>query len=136
MKMLFLDDESWRHDLLERHVKGTHDVWHVHTAEEAIDAIRAHKDAGQPFVVVSLDHDLATGKTEGRAVSTFLKQVSAVWPTDQLPDLVIVHSWNSYAAQLMVADLLDGQLKDVVMAPFRSFNYKDMGFGDWAKIKE
>lgn len=132
MKILFMDDEEWRHNTLRDHVGTSHEMWHVYGAEDAIAAIEEARNDSKPFDVISLDHDLGSGKKEGRLVSQYLKTISFVWPMVNLPQIVIVHSWNAPAAQMMIADLLDGQLQDVVLAPFKTFNYKVIGFG-WPK---
>lgn len=114
---------------MSEHIQNKHDIHHVFTAEAAIEALK-----NEPrFDIVSLDHDLGKDKTEGRVVSRFIKEVSKVWPDERIPPPVIVHSWNIPAATAMVGDLLEGELRDVVQAPFRTFNYARPGIPEKEK---
>ena len=102
MKILFLDDDVLRHEaFLREHPSDT--VTRASTVEETLVAL----EAGSPFDVVYLDHDL-----EGRV---FVEEIEgtgceiaffiARLPDNKLPKLVIVHSHNPAGARRMVEAL-------------------------------
>jgi len=102
MRVLFLDDDEGRHALFKQASIG-HDVLHVRTAVEAIDAMKRER-----FDLAALDHDLGgrqfvdsdeeeTGYQVAKAVETI--------PEDKWPLRIIVHSYNQEGARRMVARL-------------------------------
>lgn len=117
MKILFLDDSQLRHDAFHRNRLG-HDVTHVYTALEAINAL----EMKGIFDLVSLDHDLAEehylmmseGLSEDRREAeaeclcgTGMDVVDHLtkMPTSRRPLVVVVHSWNTSRAEEMVRRL-------------------------------
>lgn len=105
MNVLFLDDEQWRHDAACKWNQDNDDtIWHVSQSSMAIKLLR-----GDYFDIVFLDHDLVVDfdpEQSGMDVVEFLideskKPESDVW----MPGLVVVHSWNYYAALIMVDKL-------------------------------
>ena len=121
MRILFLDDAPWRHDLVRARMESPDckiagiEVVHAWTVDEAVDALQ-HKG---PFDQVYLDHDLndfspVTGKESrcagmygsyemtGRDVSRWMaRNLRALSPKPR----VTIHSWNNSAAPMMVEDL-------------------------------
>ncbi len=111
MRVLVLDDDDIRHEQFKVNLEG-HDVVHVHTVEEAGNALAAEK-----FDLVYLDHDLndhgyeskgdtSYGRREltGFEVARYIAQYLA---PQKHPTKVIVHSWNPPGARMMVAVLRD-----------------------------
>lgn len=121
MKILFLDDAPWRHDLVKARMEGPDskiagtEVVHVWTVDECVEALQNQG----PFDLVMLDHDLndfieVTGKQSqfiemygardltGRDVTRWMARTLA--NLDPKPE-VIVHSWNHHGAVGMVKDL-------------------------------
>jgi CheY-like chemotaxis protein len=107
VKVLFLDDMKTRHDAFRRKMIG-HDVTHVHTAREAIEALdKAIYD------VAHLDHDLSDEHYEqdeyvGFSPGTGMDVVDHLvkMSMDQRPLAVIVHTFNERGRE-MLARLLD-----------------------------
>lgn len=95
MRILFLDDDQWRHDLALEANRG-HDVTYVWTAAEAEEAMAAER-----FDLASLDHDL------GEEVDNDGMH-AARWLADHprwAPRMVVIHSWNPVAAAGMVEEI-------------------------------
>lgn len=109
MKVLFLDDEDWRHKAIDEALTG-HEIHHVRTVERLHHKLRRFSD----WDLVSLDHDL--GQTEdGRdAVRSFLKF------RPQPSCLCLVHSWNQPAAAAMVDILRGAGATNYIQYPFSS----------------
>lgn len=98
MKILFLDDEDWRHKAMDR--RHPHDVvQHVHTIRQFKAALERER-----FDLASLDHDLTDDNSE-----TGMHAVEHLcsMPRELVPARIIVHSWNSHAAGKMMAALRD-----------------------------
>lgn len=102
MKILFLDDERWRHELMDRrHADDI--VQHVYTIHQFKNAL-----AKERFDVVSLDHDLVPSdltydcETGMDAVRHLVSM-----PRELVPPRIIVHSWNARAAGEMMTALRD-----------------------------
>ena len=98
MRILYMDDMQDRHDYFDRkHPKD--DVTHVYSHVEAVRAL-----ATMPaFDLASLDHDLGEGET-GYYTARY---IAHTMPEDRRPREVIVHSFNTVGAPLMVAVLQD-----------------------------
>lgn len=127
MKILFLDDDPWRHDLVRAKLEGPDDkiagieVIHVWTVEECIHALQ---NLG-PFNWIFLDHDLndftkITGKGSrlagmygsqeltGRDVTRWIvRNMNLVSNNPK----ITIHSWNGGAAPHMVEDLREVGLR-------------------------
>jgi len=97
MKVLFLDDDRIRHDALDESLSGcTSEVWHVYSAENAIQAIGT-----QRFDLICLDFDLGTGASNG---SVAAKAVASL-DEDRRPDRVLLHTHNRDGAMSMASHL-------------------------------
>lgn len=94
-RMLFLDDEDWRHRLADERYGQRFDVFHCRTVAQVRASLHHDK-----FDVVSLDHDLAERLTGMHAVEALCEM-----PQFKRPDTVVVHSWNVSAADMMVFKL-------------------------------
>lgn len=95
MRILILDDDSIRHDMINFIPKSV-EVWHAYDAERAIKLLD-----GDRFDLVLLDHDLGKDSDNGMAVARYI----ASMPVEKRPARVIVHSWNVDPAKSM-ADVL------------------------------
>jgi len=121
MRILFLDDAPWRHNLVGAKMEGPDskiagiEVVHVWTVDEAVEALTTLG----PFQHIYLDHDLndfapMTGKESrfagtygsleltGRDVTRWMAKNHHLF--DPKPK-VTVHSWNASEAPNMVRDL-------------------------------
>lgn len=104
MRVLFLDDDQRRHEVVKPLLVG-HNCVMVETAQEAIEAL-----AGDRFDLALLDHDLG-GKhyvdsedpTTGYRVAEFI----SIMPPNHRPSLVVVHSFNEPGGKRMVHVLKD-----------------------------
>lgn len=116
MRILFLDDSEERHRAYRGWSIG-HVVEHVHTARQAIAALK-----GERFDLVSLDHDLckqsSMGGTPTEATGMEVAEYIAAMPPGRRPRAVSIHSLNPSAAPRMLA-VIDA-LEDVraMRAPF------------------
>lgn len=115
MKVLFLDDDESRHDVVE-HWPSAGDVTHVRTVDQALKALRRER-----FDVVCLDHDLGGQQMVESHEGTgyHVAQAIAKEPAWHL-GRVIVHSWNPEGARRMAEKLREAGL-DVVRIPFGGF---------------
>lgn len=106
--VLFLDDMQWRHREFRRLVERRGDdvrVWHVHTANEAIELL-----GRVSFAQVFLDHDLSEEDVMVQVdaesiVPTGMVVVDHIVDMDKPPPDVIVHSLNGPAREEMVRRL-------------------------------
>lgn len=107
MTVLFLDDSNDRHKTFADAVSGT-GIVHVHSAKEAIDAIKKNV-----FDQIFLDHDLSeedimsvvgddTTVPTGMAVVDFLCET---FTDGRKMPTVIIHSCNEPAARIMESKL-------------------------------
>lgn len=90
MRILFLDDDEFRHNTFADKAKA-HSVIHVRTAKEAISALKKER-----FDLACLDHDLAEPIT-GYAVAVAIEEGRCIAPRE-----VVVHSYNPIGADRMV----------------------------------
>jgi DNA-binding NtrC family response regulator len=98
MKLLFLDDERWRHDLTDRrHPDDV--VQHAYTIRQFKNALNKER-----FDVVSLDHDLTVDESETGMDA--VRHLVAM-PRELVPVRIVVHSWNQDAARRMMRELRD-----------------------------
>jgi CheY-like chemotaxis protein len=107
LKILFLDDEPYRHKEFAQKAVGNV-VIHVYTADEAIDVLESFP---KDFDLIMLDHDLCDvdkGKTEKFVQATGLKVARYIAANKKrfLPATIIVHSLNPPGAANMIAELL------------------------------
>ncbi len=102
MKVLFLDDSEWRHNLFREWCSQKNIVaQHVRTADNAAAAMEEEK-----WDICFLDHDLSDehyGKGVGELPGdgTGLAKWMSQNPS-HIPPKVIVHSWNPDGAKRMV----------------------------------
>jgi len=100
MKILFLDDDHNRIDIVKKRWGTNHELSIAETAAEAIALLKKIK-----FDLASLDHDLGgkvyqqSGENTGYEVAQFIAKMK------EPPPIVIVHSWNYHGAQNMLAEL-------------------------------
>lgn len=107
MKVLFLDDETWRHDGIDLMLLGVqHTVHHAYGTAE----FSALLDSESPFDLVCFDHDLGPSTTGLDAARDF---VARKHPLTRC----IVHSWNPYGAKAIARVLRDGG-HQVIVIPF------------------
>lgn len=108
MRILFFDDERWRHDLFESRSRG-HIVHHAYTVRQFKGQL-----AGYIFNVISFDYDVCDKKSE-----TGMDAVEALiaHPADRWPGKVIVHSWNSRGAGELMSRLREAGF-DPTREPF------------------
>lgn len=121
MKILFLDDAPWRHDLVAKKVDALHDVTHVWTVDECVEAMQTKG----PFDQIYLDRDLndftsitgkesryaatyGTGELTGRDVTRWMVKNLQFFANN--PD-VTIHSWNCTDAPNMLKDLQEVGLR-------------------------
>lgn len=99
MKVLFLDDDPFRHELVLGPLKayGARVVG-VSTAKEAIDWIRREK-----FDLILLDHDLNGEVYAPSGPGTGYEVAEHVAGSPNRDTRIIVHSLNSVGAEKMVA---------------------------------
>jgi len=112
MRILFLDDNTNRHEYFEYAMLSNakeHEVVHVYSAREAIDALIN----SERFDLVHLDHDLGSepGNT-GQEVAIFISTM----PDQMMPLKIVIHSSNHVGAERMGAQL--DSHSDVQIAPF------------------
>lgn len=108
MRILFLDDMEARHGAFRRNHIG-HVVDHVHTAQEAIEALQMNEQ----YDIASLDHDLDERATIGQDAREqtgydVVRHMVSKERDDivrKLPKLTIVHSYNRAGARNMVEAL-------------------------------
>jgi hypothetical protein len=96
MKILFLDDETVRHDLFDQTRTGD-EIHHAYTLEQFEKALaRVEK-----FDVISFDHDLGPGADGYDCAMLLLSRIPyANWPRE-----CWVHSWNPVGAERIVRGL-------------------------------
>lgn len=104
-RLLFLDDEQWRHKKADERYGGDFDVFHCWT----VNQLRSALELGEkPFSVISLDHDLGNSLTGMHAVNAVIEL-----PAWKRPATVIVHTWNAPAGDAMVARLRSSGIEPV-----------------------
>jgi hypothetical protein len=110
VKILFFDDERWRHDLFDVRNRE-HDVFHAYTVRQFKAQIRDHV-----FDLISFDYDVDDDRRECGldAVNALLALPPPYWPVR-----VVVHSWNSRGAGEMIARLREFGIEPT-RAPFES----------------
>lgn len=115
MRMLFLDDEQWRHD--GQRVMQSHNyiIDSVYNADQAIAALKAtHYD------LVSLDHDLQEDhyrEDQPFGTGTGLEVARYIAANPTCCDRVVVHSLNQVGGARMMAELHDAGIR-AIRLPF------------------
>ena len=88
MKILFLDDEAYRHEWADAFYKG-HEVHHAYTQRQFLAALAAVPK----FDVISFDYDIESlddpNRRTGLDCAKALIAFQSRWPRE-----CIVHSWN------------------------------------------
>lgn len=93
MKILFLDDQSARHEAFADQYKG-HEIWHAYTLER----FREHLSRVEKFDVISFDFDLGEHENGLDCAELMLQQHPfARWPRE-----CWVHSSNPPGADSLV----------------------------------
>jgi len=121
-KLLFLDDEEYRHDQFREKYgrRGRFSLFHAHTAKEAIAYLERYK-----FAVIFLDHDLggqvyvASSDGTGYEVAKWLSERYSKHQGSK----IIIHSWNQIGAKNMHSILRQAGYW-VSIAPFPCSNIK------------
>ena len=108
MKILFLDDNQFRHDAIESQHPG--EVIHCYTVDEFVAALTNPEH--ERFCVVSLDHDLNDfdcrslyNGQEATGLDACGLMVSREEFRVKLPDEILIHSVNPCGAGAMRAFL-------------------------------
>lgn len=125
MRILFLDDEEWRHERFKQRSIG-HEVDHVYSVKDAIYKLNKIK-----YDVASLDHDLG-GKilvtSDGIEPTGFhVAQHIAGLSCAKSPTHVVIHSYNVVGANNM---------KDVLSDKYDSKHLHIKPFGQWFPNEE
>ena len=94
MRILILDDEAYRHVVLNKKLAGN-EIINTYTFDQAIAALSGFK-----FDVLFLDHDLehVDSTHTGYDVCQFIK---SKLPKDKHPNQVVIHSMNPVGAHQM-----------------------------------
>lgn len=103
MRMLFLDDEQWRHDGQRVMQSHRYAIDHVYNVTQAISALKE-----TCYDLVSLDHDLQedhyrTDQPSGTGTGLEVARYIAANPS--CCARVIVHSLNDVGARRMITEL-------------------------------
>lgn len=113
MKILILDDDEVRHERFKIHLFNF-EVVHAHTYDQFLELVGKER-----FDAIFLDHDLefeekAATVIESRYANGMdaARHVAAL-PEKLRPELVVVHSWNMYAASRMMDVLLEAKYVSV-----------------------
>jgi DNA-binding NarL/FixJ family response regulator len=126
IKILFLDDSSFRHQCFDKNHEKTRDIEisHAYDYESAVRMLSNNK-----FDIAYLDHDLSDAdqlcnpdsETIEKTGSDVAKFVALELQPQLIPDLIIVHSFNPVGAKNMVNILEDRGIK-AVWAPFHFYD--------------
>ena len=103
--ILFLDDEQWRHDLVEK--------WHPGEVTHVFNCVQFFKAIHSPvtFTEIWLDHDLGQlndkdpVQGDGMIASRMLVDLYMAFDHFPVPNKIKVHSFNKPAADRMVSFL-------------------------------
>jgi DNA-binding NarL/FixJ family response regulator len=96
MKILFIDDEPYRHELVDSYLAEDHNIIHVYNAEEAIE----HFKLNPSIDLAMFDHDLGNYIDGGdtsvlhRNGSALASDILNILLEEEFPKKVIVHSMN------------------------------------------
>lgn len=128
MKILFLDDNKYRHQIFQQNI-GVNIVDHVYTADDALLSLR-----NNVYDVIFLDHDLdertnnilVEDEQDGRYVCREMIKL----PIDRSTP-VIIHSLNYTGAMSMIDTLVENKFNDVRWIPFawRKIRITSNGYG-------
>lgn len=108
MKLLFLDDETVRHEWFAL-VHLSHEIWHAYNIEQFEKQLRRC----DKFDVISFDHDLGTAADGNDCAELMLRLLSP----ENLPRECWVHSWNPVGAERIMRTLRSAGIA-VVRRPF------------------
>lgn len=108
MKILIVDDNAARHQILKRHMKDhmVYSAFDFKSFQELMDSNR--------FDAAFLDHDLGDPDGDGRTVAMELAKMS----TDVQPRRIVIQSWNFKGARDMENILRDAGYSFIVVSPF------------------
>ncbi len=109
-RLLFLDDEQWRHTIAEQRYGQKFVVFHCRTVSQVAACLE-----GARFDVISLDHDLL-GRRTGMDAAKLVGDLFS----DRRPAQIIIHSWNLPAAQAMFQHLSSKGYPFVLLQPFEA----------------
>jgi hypothetical protein len=99
VNVLFVDDEDYRHDLIEQSIGSEHLVFHAFDFTEAV-ALLKHDHF--KWGVIMLDHDLGTNSRDGSAIAGFILNEL---DEERFPAQAIVHSLNPSGAANIASKL-------------------------------
>jgi hypothetical protein len=117
MRILFLDDEAWRHDAVDKVFDG-HVVHHCYDMDSFMETLKEPK-----FDLISLDHDLGDivtfddGYKYERTGQDCARYLAQNLPSDKMPRRVVIHSWNPAGARAMYQILWDAGIRSF-LEPF------------------
>lgn len=104
MKVLFLDDEAWRHEAMALMLTGNHEIFHAHDVVSFCTLLGTHA----PFDLVCMDYEHGEGQNTGwHAAQAFVHP----------PTLCLVHSWYPEGAERIRRELR-AKGHRVLVAPF------------------
>ena len=117
MRILFLDDEKWRHAEFDR-LAAEHTIvhaWRVDETKRLLDRAR--------FDLCCLDNDLATEayRREGLEVARHI----AATARSRRPRRVLIHSWNETRAR---------QMYDVLSPLYGESSLTKIRFGEFTQV--
>lgn len=99
MKILFLDDEAYRHEWADSYYAG-HEVHHARSVRQFLSALTSER-----FDIVSFDYDIEDlndpNRRTGLDCAHLLIKHQSCWPRE-----CIVHSWNP-RGKLLIFDALN-----------------------------
>jgi CheY-like chemotaxis protein len=105
MHILFLDDQSVRHELVEKYLSAAgHIVLHAFNMEEGIDIV---SNFVQPIGLALLDHDLDSFVVDDDGIKyeltglSFVNKMLEDVPSEKWFHRAIVHSYNPNGAKYM-----------------------------------
>lgn len=105
MRILFLDDDEFRHKAITRTCIG-HELVRVYTVPEFVSAL-----GDGPYDVIFLDHDLG-GKqmveSDGEEETGYHAALAIIDLSIALrPKMVVIHSYNPVGAEIMCRKLIE-----------------------------
>jgi len=121
MLILFLDDSEERQKLVLAYFEAVYSTeeFALLFAKDAQTAIEYLQAVEEPWNLVMLDHDL--GKEifmDSDRMDTGMEVVRWIVRNRPLIEKIIIHSWNSPAAEEMIARLRAAGYEEVLYQPF------------------
>ena len=112
MRMLFLDDEPYRHDLANRRHGERYIIDHVDTAFQAIEALKSGR-----YDAISLDHDLSADHYEGLGLESGtgveVARYIVTMRKEDRPAIILVHSLSEKGSMRIFRTFYDAGIRAV-----------------------